>query len=116
MVDPKTGPASHLDESPSLAHVEGGTLHLLARSLIKDRHCPMPRYPSPFPPVSVANFAGGALALNCGEFRRSEKLWDQIGFVDERTVWATPIGIILARLPMMPLHGLKLQKMRRFAR
>jgi hypothetical protein len=76
----------------------------------------MPPYPSVFSPVSVAKFAGGALSLNVSEFGTSEKLRDQIGLVDERTVWATSIGIILARLPMMPLHGLKLQKMRRFGR
>jgi hypothetical protein len=76
----------------------------------------MPRYPSIFSPVSVAKLAGGALSLNFSKFGTSEKLWDQIGLVDECAVWATSVGIILAALPMMPLHGLKLQKMRRFGR
>jgi hypothetical protein len=116
LVDPQTGLPSHLDESPSFAHVEGGTLNLLAGSLIKDCHCELPRYPSLFPPVPAANLAGGALALNRNELRSSEKVWDQVGLIDKRMVWATPIGIIVACLPRMPLHGLILPKMCRFGR
>jgi hypothetical protein len=106
----KTSSVSDLDESPFLAHVEGGTPHFLAGSLIEDRHVQRSRYPSIFSPVSLAKFAGGARGLNCSEFGGSEKLRDQIGPIDERLVWATPIGIIVACLPRMPLHDLKLPR------
>jgi hypothetical protein len=106
----KTRLLSDPDESPFFAHVESGTPHFSTRSLIEDRHVQRSRHPSMFSPVSVAEFAGGARGFNCSEFGGSEKLWNQIGPIDERLVWATPIGIIVACLPRMPLHDLKLPK------
>jgi hypothetical protein len=100
----------HLDKGALVAHVQGRTTQFFARSFIQDNRLQRSLHPPMLPPVSAANLTGGAAGLDCGKFGRRQQLWNQIGLVDERAVWAAPIGIVVATLPGMPLHGLEAPK------
>jgi hypothetical protein len=62
------------------------------------------------PPVLAAYLTVGTGSLDPSKFGASQKLGNQIGPIYQGAVWATPIGIVVAVLPAMRLHGPNLLK------